>query len=183
MTDQRTREIDFFELEVAPEEEKVDQVYGTGVAVTPEENEANQRGEYITGIDRAAKRGDRVDLRAIYVIDNGDLLDMASLEDLSRVHREMTRRITRGIVKIQDYINGFQMQDTHRPVVLSRPSQDIHMGLGTTFQIGIEPITDVNRVNFADWPEISGWIGSTNIGSLLAQCTPGRDPLTGHGRE
>lgn len=163
MTDQKTEQkIDFFELEVAEEEEKPPNL--TAKWNDPDLYAALARGRQ------------KVDYNVSYTVSVKDLADFP-VEAMDHAQTELARRVMRGIEVMEQHIIENGLLDCI-PVVYSRPDWE-NLGLAR-YSVGVGRNTDVNRVADSSIANsaFQRWIDSPDL-RALAMCTPGRNPLTG----
>ena len=140
MIDQKTitKKNDFFELEVAKEEE-----------IAPHAVHS-----------------------AEYVVPTKDLAEYPSLA-AEYAQKELRRRIDQGIESMREYISSHALSNCS-PVICSRPDWE-NIGL-VRYSIRIERSIDL--VNTDGLHDII-LQANPNITEFLAQCTPGRNAITG----
>lgn len=117
-----------------------------------------------------------------YVVPVKDLADYPAVAS-EYAQQELSRRVEQGIAAMEEHIVKNGLADCS-PVVYSKPDWE-NLGLAQYSIRIMRGDTDLNRMSlngavggFARWLD-----SESDLLSALTMCTPGRNPLTGHGEE
>ena len=165
MTDQITEQkVDFFSLPVAEEPEI--NILDLGDVADP--NITN----IFSGEDPIKPE---IDYSVEYHVEIKDLMSFP----VDAAHQELSRRVARGIEKMNEHIAQAGLLDCS-PIVYTRPDWK-NIGLNqSTVRIQRDRFSvDQETIHAA----VARWEGCAEYAALIAMCTPGRNPLTGHGED
>ena len=170
MTDQRVeKKIDFFSLPVAEEEKIETEVRSQTVKWQDPDLYAN----IISGADPAKTHAS---YSAIYIVEVKDLAEFPP-EATHAAQGELVRRVTKGVEEMQKYILAQGLVDCS-PMIYSRPDYK-NIGM-LSYNVGIGPGNGHRSNSDNIHRAVQEWLDDPSAPGM-AQCTPGRNPITGHG--